>query len=285
MHVLDANELFWITSYTYDRIMEVWWKQWPDAFALYFKLMKQARIQQTNQTYTLNSFLKDGMWWWTDRLRNAKNILKNLWLVDDVNVQDKKWKIIGHYVRVNYLIDEEKIRTAGITYNVSTCWLWPQMDENHQWTPATCGWTATNALSTKYINAWSTKIEKNCLSENKTTTSNTIPTVADLVTAYKNAPHLVSKVKDEEVIRMWATYKQKKKSKAYKTIRWFLQQLVEDITTVSYWEIRYDVWERLQYAYNKAINWDNMWIRRDDKMENWFNNLKKINSLTKKQDV
>lgn len=112
-----------------------------------------------------------------------------------------------------------------------------------------------------------------------------IPTVADLVTAYKNAPHLVSKVKDEEVIRMWATYKQKKKSKAYKTTKGFLQQLVEDITTVSYWEIRYDVWERLQYAYNKAINWDNMWIRRDDKMENWFNNLKKINSLTKKQDV
>lgn len=171
MHVLDANELFWITSYTYDRIMEVWWKQWPDAFALYFKLMKQARIQQTNQTYSSNSFLKDGMWWWTDRLRKAKNILKNLWLVDDVNIQDKKWKIIGHYVRVNYLIDEEKVRTAGMTYNLSTCWLWPQMDENHLWTPSTCGWTATNALSTKYINAWSTKIENNCLSKNKTTTS------------------------------------------------------------------------------------------------------------------
>jgi hypothetical protein len=157
MHVLDANELFWITSYTYDRIMEVWWKQWPDAFALYFKLMKQARIQQTNQTYSLNSFLKDGMWWWTDRLRNAKNILKNLWLVDDVNLQDEKWKIIAHYVRVNYLIDEEKVRTSGMTYNLSTCWLWPQMDENHQWVPTTCGWTATNALSTKYINALSTQ--------------------------------------------------------------------------------------------------------------------------------
>ena len=106
MHVLDANELFGITSYTYDKIMEKWWRIWPDAFALYFKLMKQARIQQTNQTYTLNEFLKNWMGRWTDRLRNAKNILKSLGLVDDVNIQDEKGKITWHYVRVNYLIDE-----------------------------------------------------------------------------------------------------------------------------------------------------------------------------------
>jgi hypothetical protein len=87
-------------------------------------------------------------------------------------------------------------------------------------------------IKNKYI-----ENKKRNIKEKKKTTStasDTIPTVADLVTAYKNAPHLVSKVKDEEVIRMWATYKQKKKSKAYKTTKGFLQQLVEDITTVSY---------------------------------------------------
>lgn len=114
--------------------------------------------------------------------------------------------------------------------------------------------------------------------------SEKIPTPSELVEAYKNNPQLVAKVKDESVIWLWAKYKQKRKSKAYKTIDWFIQQLIEDITTVSFWEIRYDVWDRLRYAYNKAINWDNMGIWRDDKMERWLNNQKRLNSLTPKQN-
>lgn len=153
MHVLDANELFGITSYTYDRIMEIWGKYWPDAFALYFKLMKQARIQQTNQTYTLNKFLENYFWWGHERLTKAKKILKWLWLVDDVILRDEKGIITGHYVRVNYLIDENKIRNQGITYNLSTSLETQDMD-----TP-TSGWMATNALSTKNINALNTKKE------------------------------------------------------------------------------------------------------------------------------
>ena len=151
MHVLDTNELFWVTIYTFDMIMETWWRIWPDAFALYFKLMKQARIQQTNQTYSLNEFLKRWMWRWDDRLRNAKNVLKKLWLIDEINIQDEKWKITWRYIRVNYLINEDRIRTLGITYNLSTTGVYRQTV-----TP-TDGWTDANALSTKYINAWSTK--------------------------------------------------------------------------------------------------------------------------------
>jgi len=153
MHVLDANELFGVTSYTFDRIMEVGWRIGPDAFALYFKLMKQARIQQTNQTYSLNEFLREWMWRWEDRLRNAKNILKQLGLVDDVTIRDEKWKITWHYVRVNYLIDENKVRNAASTYNLSTTGNLPEVDES------TTGWTEANALSTKIWNAWNTKKE------------------------------------------------------------------------------------------------------------------------------
>ena len=151
MHVLDANEIFWMTFYTYDRIMEEWWRIWPDAVALYIKLLKQTRIQETTQTYSLNSFLKEWLWRWDDRLRNSKNVLKRLWLIDDINLQDEKWKIVGHYVRVNYLIDEQKTRTSGITYNLSTSGF------RRETVPPTDGWTDTNALSTKYINALSTK--------------------------------------------------------------------------------------------------------------------------------
>lgn len=111
-----------------------------------------------------------------------------------------------------------------------------------------------------------------------------IPTPSELVEAYRNTPQLVEKIKDEWVVRQRAEYKQKKKSKAYKTISWFIQQLVENVTTVSNWEIRYDVWERLRYAQNKAIDWDNLWIWRDEKMERWFATWKKFNSLTQKQN-
>jgi len=151
MKIINANEIFWMTFYTFDKIMEEWWRIWPDAVALYIKLLKQTRIQETNQTYSLNSFLKEWLWWWDDRLRNAKNVLKRLWLIDDINLQDEKWKIAGHYVRVNYLIDEQKARTSGITYNLSTSGF-------HQETASPIGgWTDTNALSNININALSIK--------------------------------------------------------------------------------------------------------------------------------
>lgn len=155
MHVLDVNEIFWMPFYTYDRIMEEWGKYWPDAFALYVKLIKQSRIQQTNQTYTLNNFLENYFWWWHEKVSKVKNVLKKLWLIDDVVIRWEWWKLQWHYVRVNYLINEEKVRNTSMTYNLTTSL------ENRQSVSTTCGEMATNALSTQYINAWSNTKENN----------------------------------------------------------------------------------------------------------------------------
>ena len=149
MHVLDVNEIFWVTFYTFDRIMELWWKNWPDAYALYTKLVKQSRIQQTNQTKSLNAFLREWLGWWDERLKKARHVLKQLWLIDDIVVRDKLWKISWHYVRVNFLINENKVRNTCMTYDLSTEAL------NQDMANPTSGQTDTNALSTKYINAWS----------------------------------------------------------------------------------------------------------------------------------
>ena len=151
MHVLDVNEIFWVTFYTFDRIMELWWKNWPDAYALYTKLVKQSRIQQTNQTKSLNAFLREWLGWWDERLKKARHVLKQLWLIDDIVVRDKLWKISWHYVRVNFLINENKVRNTCMTYDLSTEAL------NQDMANPTSGQTDTNALSTKYINALSTK--------------------------------------------------------------------------------------------------------------------------------
>ena len=164
MHVLDANEVFWTTFYTYDRIMEVWWaKYWPDAWALYVKYLKQSRIQETNQTKTLNAFLREWLGRWDKRVKNARAVLKELWLIDDIVIRDELGKMRGHYVRVNYLINEGKIRNACSTYNLSTT------SPHHDVDSARCGWMDTNALSTQYINAWSTQ-NKYVSTANKETT-------------------------------------------------------------------------------------------------------------------
>ena len=154
MHVLDVNEIFWMTFYTYDRILEEWWKSWPDAFTLYVKLIKQSRIQQTDQTKSLNVFLKNGLKRTDERLKKARAVLKSLWLIDDITVRDELGRIVWHYVRVNYLINENKIRTLGIDYNLSTTPEIQDMDNT------TYGKSDTNALSNITINAWSNKKEK-----------------------------------------------------------------------------------------------------------------------------
>lgn len=161
MHVLDVNEIFWVTFYTFDRIMELWWKNWPDAYALYTKLVKQSRIQQTNQTKSLNAFLREWLGWWDERLKKARHVLKQLWLIDDIIVRDKLGKINWHYVRVNFLINENKVRNTCMTYDLSTEAL------NQDVAKPTSGQTDTNALSTKYINAWSTKNKSNSPKQSK----------------------------------------------------------------------------------------------------------------------
>lgn len=161
MHVLDINEIFWMTFYTYDRIIEEWWKNWPDAFALYVKLIKQSRIQQTDQTKSLNVFLKNWLKRTDERLKKARDVLKNLWLINDIIVRDELGRIIWHYVRVNYLINENKVRTLGMDYNLSTTPEIQDMDKT------TCGKSDTNALSNININALSNIKENNIENQNQ----------------------------------------------------------------------------------------------------------------------
>ena len=194
MHVLDVNEIFWLTFYTCDRIIEEWWtKYWADALTLYYKYIKQSRIQQTNQTKTLNIFLKNWLNRWDKRVKNAKLILKKLWLIDDIVVRDELGKIVWHYVRVNYLINEQKVRTLGMTYNLSTTYSEQGVAE------ATSGWMNTNALSNITINALSNKKENNIENsqEQSQDTNNSIPKQKDSNTHTKNSELDIIKNSDD----------------------------------------------------------------------------------------
>lgn len=115
MHVLDANEIFWMTFYTADRIIESWNS---DALVLYIKYIKQSRMQDTSKTFSLDRFMWEWLWWWDKRFYKAKKVLKELWLIDVIRTMWKDGKFIDNYVRVNYLIDENRIRNAGTTYEL-----------------------------------------------------------------------------------------------------------------------------------------------------------------------
>lgn len=115
MHWLDANEIFWMTFYTVDRIME---SGNSDALALYIKYLKQSRMQDTSKTFSLDKFMWEWLGWWDKRFYKAKKVLKELWLIDVIRTMWKDGKFIDNYVRVNYLIDENRIRNVGTTYEL-----------------------------------------------------------------------------------------------------------------------------------------------------------------------
>lgn len=115
MHVLDVNEIFGMTFYTYDRIME---SGNPDALALYIKYIKQSRMQDTSKTLSLDKFMRTGLKRWDKRFYKAKKVLKELWLIDVIKTMWPDGKFIDNFVRVNYLIDENRVRNSGTTYEL-----------------------------------------------------------------------------------------------------------------------------------------------------------------------
>lgn len=250
MHVLDANEIFWMTFYTYDRILQEW-TNWPDALALYIKLIKQTRIQQTNQTYSLDSFLENWLWWWYKRLKNAKDILNKLWLMDNIVVRDEKGKVVWHYVRVNFLINEQNVRTNGITYNLSTTYSEPVMADNQNWIDE------HKCLKNININAWNTKKENNTEFENSEFLENNNSLSInnlDLKEKEKNSAKkekeitfeinmLISNLKNR-CDELWVAYDKTKD-------RMFAKHI---LTSKEYWEFCDKIWQdRMEFASNILI--------------------------------
>ena len=110
-----------------------------------------------------------------------------------------------------------------------------------------------------------------------------IPTVVQLVEAYK-WDEILSKQLPENHVKRWATYKQGKKSTAYKSIGGFIQQLHVYVNLVSHWAYQLDVGVRFGFALNQAI--DNGWkgMVRDEKIETQYRWWKKFYLLNKKQN-
>ena len=104
-----------------------------------------------------------------------------------------------------------------------------------------------------------------------------IPSVSELVEAYKNNPLLVEKIWDVDVVRERAEYKQAKKNRAYKTVSWFIQQLVVCVETVRFWMPRGDTAQRLRFALNQTCEreWKSVYWNEtiEQEYQSWKRNL------------
>jgi hypothetical protein len=110
-----------------------------DVVSLYLFYHKQCKFQGTNQSFTVADFAKKGLKWGDVKYRNAKKILKQLWLVEDVCEKWDDGKINGWFVKLNYI----KTTTT----------------QNHSLVSSTGGFQETNAWSSKTENAWSSKTQ------------------------------------------------------------------------------------------------------------------------------
>ncbi len=130
---------------------------WADVATLYLFYHKQSKLQKTNQSYSTMIFIKKWLWWGDKRVKDAKKILKELWLIEDVVKRDEKWKIIGHYVKLNYIKSKKFLNTKIIPSGAET-----QGVDNSMY-----GQENTNALSSLNINALSNKDKENSENQKK----------------------------------------------------------------------------------------------------------------------
>jgi hypothetical protein len=101
--LFDISTIYSTTEYTLDRIGS--YRNWWDALLLYFRYIKQSRIQENVRTFSNDIFMEKAMSWGNDRLRHAKNVLKELWLIETIVKRDEKWRVSHSYVKVNFIID------------------------------------------------------------------------------------------------------------------------------------------------------------------------------------
>jgi len=104
---------------------------WSDSVALYMFYYKQCKLQQTDSSWSTDTFCKKWLQRWNDRLRKAKKLLKKYDLIAVIkNIDQNTWIIKGWYIRLNY-------------YNLSTT------PEIHSVDWPTSGWQETNAYIKK----------------------------------------------------------------------------------------------------------------------------------------
>lgn len=116
-------------------------KNYTNLLALYTFYYYTAKWQKTNQPRASIQYVSNGIGWGADKIISVKGQLKELGLVEDiVNKEIGTNKIIGHYIKVNFIWSQNHIREIAIVGEI------PNMAKQD-----------INALSSNNINSHSKK--------------------------------------------------------------------------------------------------------------------------------
>ena len=101
-----ADNLFILNKITVDRLFTC--ENPGDAFALYCFYYRQAKWKKTDTIEATNTFVKNGLHWGIDRINKAKNILKNLGLIE-IMQRKENGMITKWLVRIHYIVSNNKL--------------------------------------------------------------------------------------------------------------------------------------------------------------------------------
>ena len=150
------NSLIILTKQTLDKFLEQ--DNPADLMALYTFYYYTAKWQGTNKPKCSTAYVANGLHWSENKVRKMKKQLIEFGLIGDVRTMDESNKIVGHYIKANYIFKKE---TAEKQENSeSHPHDNPQGGNNHSMETR-----GTNALSTNKLNALNNNKE-NIIGEN-----------------------------------------------------------------------------------------------------------------------
>ena len=126
-----ADNLLVVNKSTIDKLFK---EDNQNPLVLYLFYYKTAKWQKHNPIKASDDYCKKCLHWGNDKLTATKQKLKELELIETIKRTDEKGKIVGWYVKVNYLVDES--RTPETTTPVK-----PELVSQE-----------TNTINNKYIN-------------------------------------------------------------------------------------------------------------------------------------
>lgn len=155
-HNFIENELVILTKQTLDIFLRE--ENPAELIALYTFYYYTAKWQQTNQIRCTTDYVAKGMHWNRNKVIKVKKQLLEFGLIEDVRKVDPETKkVIGYYVKMNYVFKKETLEKSQCTQNPPTGF---EDTEASVLKTEGVAFEYTNALSTNNINALSSNISK-----------------------------------------------------------------------------------------------------------------------------
>lgn len=112
LELLDiSDELLIINQATIERLFT---EENLNVLTLYLFYYKTAKWQKHNPIKASDEYCKKCLHWGIDKLQKAKIRLKEMKLIENIRRIDETGKVIGWYVKINYLIDNTTIPETTI---------------------------------------------------------------------------------------------------------------------------------------------------------------------------